>query len=155
MAPNTWQFLTTSIHNPRTGSHILLESSLVTTARKMSVKLTPSVNFINFICTRFLYKCRTLNVHLTKKKLAKRHSYEKFAHKMSVRLTPRVRGLTWTLLRTGSLRRLFYHKFLISWQRLKWIRINVFKHSIDLSNKLSLLTTNFLKFLFSCWIERE
>jgi len=49
------------------------------------------VNFINVKHTNFSYKCRFgsfYNVHVTRKKLPKWHSYEKFARLTLMKLTP-------------------------------------------------------------------
>jgi len=52
------------------------------------MKLTPAVNFINFIRARFSYERRTRNVHVTRKKAAETTFYEKFIRKMLMKLTP-------------------------------------------------------------------
>jgi len=60
----------------------------------MLLKLTPVVNFINILCTNFLYeRCfdsldSLFYVHVTTEKLPKRHSYKKIARKMLLKLTP-------------------------------------------------------------------
>jgi len=54
------------------------------------MKLTPGVNFINVKRTNFLYK-RSFGsfyyVHVTRKKLSKQHSYEKFVRLTLMKLT--------------------------------------------------------------------
>ena len=39
----------------------------------------------------FLYKRQTRNVHVTRKKMPKQRSYERFVRKMLIKLTPEVR----------------------------------------------------------------
>jgi len=59
-------------------------------ARKMLVKLTTGVNFINILHTHFLYERRFGSFSLvtcTYKKLLKRCSYKKFERKMLMKLT--------------------------------------------------------------------
>jgi len=55
--------------------------------------LPPGVNFINILCTNFLYKhlfCSFFYVHVTRSKLPKQRLYEKFARKMLMKLTTAV-----------------------------------------------------------------
>jgi len=54
-----------------------------------------AVNFINILRTNFSYQSlfgSFFYLHVTREKLLKRRSYEKFACKMLVKLTPNVRG---------------------------------------------------------------
>jgi len=51
----------------------------------------PGVNFINILRTNFSYECRFgsfFYLHVTRKKLPKQRSYEKFVSKMLMKLTP-------------------------------------------------------------------
>jgi len=53
--------------------------------------ICPGVNFINILRSNFLYKhCfgSFFYVHVTREKLLKQRSYEKFIHKMLMKLTP-------------------------------------------------------------------
>jgi hypothetical protein len=72
-----WDFLATNI--------------VVKNARKMMMKLTPVVNFINILCANFTYKrlfSSFFYLHVTREKLPKRRSYKKFSHKMLMKLRP-------------------------------------------------------------------
>jgi len=66
---------------------MLSGSTIVKAVLKTLVKLTLGVNFINFIRTLFSYKHWTHNVHVTRKKLLKRRSYEKIVRKTLMKLT--------------------------------------------------------------------
>ncbi len=68
-----------------------LGSSRLKAARKMLVKLTPAVNFINVLCANFSYEYLFGSFSLVsckQKKLPKRLSQVKFARKMLVKLAP-------------------------------------------------------------------
>ncbi len=70
-----------------------LESARLKAARRMLMKLTPVVNFINVKFTNFSYeRCfgSFFYVQVTRKKLPKWRSYKKFAHLTLMKLTPGV-----------------------------------------------------------------
>ncbi len=53
----------------------------------------PGVNFINILCMNFSYErcCGSFfYVHVSREKLPQQRSYEKFVHKMLMKLTPEI-----------------------------------------------------------------
>ncbi len=57
----------------------------------MLMKLTPVINFVNVKRANFSYKCSFSSfyyIHVTRKKLPKQRTYEKFVRKMLMKLTP-------------------------------------------------------------------
>jgi len=64
------------------------------------------LNFINILCTNFLYRSlfgSFFYLHVTRENLPKRHSYEKFAHKMLMKLTPRIIELSFACIMYTSI----------------------------------------------------
>ncbi len=68
---------------------MLSGSALAKAAQRVVMKLFLFVNFINILHTNFLYECcfgSFFNIHVTKGKLPKWCSYEKFVRKMLIKL---------------------------------------------------------------------
>jgi len=60
----------------------------------------PGVNFINILCTNFLYECcfgSFFYIHVTREKLPKRHLYKKFVRKILMKFKVGLSTITATL----------------------------------------------------------
>ncbi len=97
---------------------MLLGSAQIKAVREMLMKSTPGVNFINVKPTNFLYKRHFGSfyyVHVTRKKLPKQRSYEKFMHLTLMKLTAgycHTRGFgrasAWILRPRAFLQRIYF-----------------------------------------------
>jgi hypothetical protein len=97
-----------------------------------------AVDFINFIRARFSYECQTRILHVTRKKLPKRRSYEKFVCTTLMKLTPDLREDMYTQLSpidNTHCKQNGLNFFVLSQSRLlKTTKINVSFVILDVNN---------------------
>jgi len=111
----------------------------------MLLKFSPAVNFINFKRVRFSYERWTRNLYVTRKKLPKQRSYEKFVHLTLLKFSPG----GWSVFRMLKMRVLI--SVVDERQSENWSRDNRVRHSDWWNNCYCVETLNTYLLLVDTW----